>query len=66
MDEITCDKYEVLDSLELFPATELVVMICRLPNGEEVVVFEDCTGEPPIIYKWCMRIANEWLLDKMK
>lgn len=52
---------EEVDSLELFPAMELEVVIYRLPSGEEVIVFEDCTGKPPIIYRWCLDIANEWL-----
>lgn len=55
---------EIIDSLELFSASELEVMICKLPSGEEVIVFEDCTGEPPIIYKWCMDMANEWLRNR--
>lgn len=52
---------EEVDSLELFAAMELEVVIYRLPNGEEVIVFEDCTGKPPVIYKWCLDMANEWL-----
>lgn len=56
---------EEVDSLELFPATELEVVIYRLKSGEEVVVFEDCTNRSPIIYKWCFDMANEWLQLRM-
>ena len=55
---------EVIDSLELFPANELEVQICKLPSGEIVIRFEDCTGEPPIIYQWCFDTALEWLRGK--
>ncbi len=54
----------VIDSLELFAATELEVSICRLPSGEEVVVFSDCTEKSPIIYQWCLDMANEWLENR--
>lgn len=57
-------EYEVVDSLELFAASELEVELLRLPSGEEVVRFNDCTGKPPIIYKWCLDAANEWLEKK--
>ena len=52
---------ELIDSLELFAAMELDVSIYKLPSGEEAIVFEDCTGKPPVIYKWCLDMANEWL-----
>ena len=52
---------EVIDSLELFAASELEILVCRLPSGEEVIVFEDCTGKPPVIYKWCFDMAVDWL-----
>jgi len=55
---------EVLDSLELFQVSELEVEICRLPSGEEVIRFIDCTGEPPIIYKWCFENAVKWLIER--
>jgi hypothetical protein len=54
-----------IDSIELFPAMELEVVIYLLPSGEEVIVFEDCTGKPPILYKWCLDMANEWLSSRM-
>ena len=55
---------EIVDSLELFQVTELEVQLARLPSGELVVRFEDCTGKPPIIYKECLDMANEWLKEK--
>ena len=57
---------EKIDSLDLFPPSELEVVIYKLPNGEEVIVFEDCTNNTPIIYKWCFDIANEWIKTRIK
>ena len=57
-------ELEEIDSLELFPAMELEVVIYRMPNGEEVIVFEDCTRKPPIIHKWAFDMANEWLRNR--
>ena len=57
------DREEV-DRFELFPAMELDVVIYRFPSGEEVIVFEDCTNGPPVIYKWCFDMANEWLRNR--
>ena len=58
-------KIKILDSLELFPANELEVQICLLPSGEKIVRFEDCTDKPPVIYGWCLEMANEWLKGKL-
>ena len=55
---------DVIDSHELFPASELEVEICRLPSGEDVIRFVDCTGKPPIIYKWCFEDALHWLASR--
>jgi len=55
---------EKIDSLELYSATELEVVIYKLPSGEEVIVFEDCTNKSPIIYKFCLDMANEWLKNR--
>lgn len=52
---------EVIDSHELFAASELEIERCRLPSGEVVFRFVDCTERPPIIYKWCFEDAVRWL-----
>lgn len=57
-------KYDVVDSFSLFEASELEVSIVRLPSGEEAIVFEDCTGLPPVIYKWALNMALDWLETK--
>lgn len=57
-------EVEVIDSLDLFHANELEVELCRLPSGEEVIRFVDCTGKPPIIYKWCFEAAVKWLAER--
>ncbi len=53
-----------VDRLTLLPATELDVVVYKLPSGEHVVQFQDCTGTSPVIYKWCLDMANEWLNSK--
>ena len=50
-----------LASLELFAVSELYVVIYELPSGERIVKFEDCTNASPVIYSWCLDMANEWL-----
>lgn len=57
--------FDVIDSVALLPASELEVQLVKLPSGEVVVRFEDCTGGPPIIYKWCLDAAVEWLRTKI-
>ena len=54
----------LIDALALYPATELEVCLYQLPNGEEVVVFEDCTDSTPVIYLWALDMANQWLLNR--
>ena len=54
-------ELEVIASHELFAASELEVEVCRLPSGEEIIRFVDCTERPPIIYKWCFDEAVRWL-----
>jgi hypothetical protein len=56
---------EVIDSLELHPASELEVQLVRLPSGEVVVRFEDCTGLPPVIYRECFEEAIGWVRQKL-
>lgn len=55
------DNYEVVASLELLPAMELEAQLIKMPSGEEVIRFVDCTGQPPIVYKWCLPMVDNWL-----
>jgi hypothetical protein len=57
---------EIIDSCDLFPAMELEVQAIRLPSGEIVYRFEDCTNNPPLIYKWAFDLAREWIEAKEK
>ena len=56
---------EIVDSHELFPAMELDVQLVKLPSGELVVRFTDCTGLSPIIYGWALKNAVKWLEGKI-
>jgi len=56
----------LIDKQELFAATELYVYVYKLPSGEEVVIFDDCTEESPVIYMWCLELAQEWLAARKK
>jgi hypothetical protein len=61
--QVQSTKDVIVARHELYAAMELEVLIIKLPSGENVLRFEDCTDGPPIIYAWAFRDAVQWVND---